>query len=158
MSALTITHVELASNPTALEADIVMDVMFETFQRIESGLSFQLLYVGSADDVSKDQILDTVEMKPLDKGNYQFRLVSPGPNPSLIPKEDVRGVTVLLFSGLLNGKEFIRYGYYVNVDYRSEALAMVYKDQPHCYRDMDKTILDKDPIVSKFAIGWNTNK
>lgn len=35
-------------------------------------LEFKLIYVGSADDESKDQVLDEVLLGPVDTGNYRF--------------------------------------------------------------------------------------
>lgn len=35
-------------------------------------LEFKLIYVGSADDETKDQVLDEVLLGPVDTGNYRF--------------------------------------------------------------------------------------
>lgn len=44
-------------------------------------LEFKLIYVGSADDESKDQVLDEVLLGPVDTGNYRFVFQVAVPHP-----------------------------------------------------------------------------
>ncbi len=85
-------------------------------------LEFKLIYVGSADDETKDQVLDEVLLGPVETGNYRFvfqvcfvRLQAvflsslssssvttnsqaDAPDPALIPSKDIVGVTVVLLT------------------------------------------------------------
>ena len=155
MAAVSVLHVDVLNNPSQFMDDLIFDVIFETFQPFESGLTWSVIYVGSADDASKDQVLDTVSFEGLDKGTFQFRLVCKAADHTKISEIDLVGVTVLMLSGQYKGKEFIRYGYYVNVDYDDPLLRTDPRPSPPLPNKLTRTILDEKSVISKFPISWN---
>jgi histone chaperone ASF1 len=63
------------------------------------------------------------------------------------------GVTVLLITCSYKKKEFIRIGYYVNVEYETQEL----RDNPPERADisrMTRNILAEKPKVTRFPIDW----
>ena len=101
-----------------------------------SDLEWKVIYVGSAEDQSQDQVLEEVLVGPVPVGvnkfllqvcilsyfpvchdeNSPLRQADP-PNPALIAEEDLLGVTVILITCNYLGREFVRIGYYVNNEY-----------------------------------------
>lgn len=55
--------------------------MFECLQPLPHDLEWKLMYVGSAKDESKDQILDCLEMEIPTAGVMQFTIEASGPKP-----------------------------------------------------------------------------
>ncbi|KAJ0042967.1 hypothetical protein Pint_18691 [Pistacia integerrima] len=116
-----------------------------------SNLEWKLIYVGSAEDETYDQQLESVLVGPVNVGNYRF---ADPPDPSKIREEDIIGVTVLLLTCSYLGQEFVRVGYYVNNDYEDEQL----KEEPPPKVMIDKVqrnILSDKPRVTKFPINFH---
>ncbi|KAM6567221.1 hypothetical protein CsatA_026349 [Cannabis sativa] len=117
-------------------------------------LEWKLIYVGSAEDETYDQQLESVLVGPVNVGNYRFVLQADPPDPSKIREEDIIGVTVLLLTGSYLGQEFVRVGYYVNNDYADEQL----REEPPTKVLIDKiqrNILCDKPRVTKFPINFH---
>ncbi len=75
------------------------------------------------------------------------------PDPSKIPPEDIIGCTALVVSGVYNGREFLRCGYYVSVNYEDEELI----ENPPEQIQLDKlvrTIIADKPRIFKIPIDW----
>lgn len=71
------------------------------------------------------------------------------PNPSLISKADIVGVTAILLTCSYNNQEFFRVGYYVNNFYEDQEL----NENPPIEPDVKKLvrhILVEKPRVTKF--------
>ncbi|PHU27163.1 putative histone chaperone ASF1A [Capsicum chinense] len=116
-------------------------------------LEWKLIYVGSAEDETYDQLLESVFVGPVNVGNYRFVLQADPPDPSKIREEDIIGVTVLLLTCSYLGQEFVRVGYYVNNDYDDEQL----REEPPQKVLIDKVqrnILTDKPRVTKFPINF----
>ncbi|TYK02739.1 putative histone chaperone ASF1A [Cucumis melo var. makuwa] len=116
-------------------------------------LEWKLIYVGSAEVETYDQLLECVLVGPVNVGNYRFVLQADPPDPSKIPEEDIIGVTVLLLTCSYMGQEFIRVGYYVNNDYDDEQL----REEPPAKVLIDRVqrnILSDKPRVTKFPINF----
>ncbi|XP_075091431.1 putative histone chaperone ASF1A isoform X2 [Nicotiana tabacum] len=116
-------------------------------------LEWKLIYVGSAEDETYDQLLESVLVGPVNVGNYRFVLQADPPDPSKIREEDIIGVTVLLLTCSYVGQEFVRVGYYVNNDYDDEQL----REEPPQKVLIDrvqKNILSDKPRVTKFPINF----
>lgn len=139
--------------------------------------------MGSAEDESRDQILEEVLVGPVPVGTnkfvFQVRLLpspcsfdilywfvltvvvlagtivqSDPPNPALIPDEDKVGVTVVLVTCSYRSREFVRVGYYVNNDYADPFLL----ENPPAQVDITKlqrNILADKPRVTRFPIDWS---
>ncbi|KAK4347929.1 hypothetical protein RND71_034268 [Anisodus tanguticus] len=71
-------------------------------------LEWKLIYVGSAEDETYDQLLESVFVGPVNVGTYRFVLQADPPDPARIHAEDIIGVTVLLLTCSYVGREFIR--------------------------------------------------
>ena len=118
---------------------------------LEQDLEFKVIYVGSAETESHDQVLETVMVGPVPVGVSKFLMEAPAPNPALIPDNDVLGVTVVLLTCSYADKEFVRVGYYVNTEYVDEQL----KETPPATPEFDKlyrSILADKPRVRSFFI------
>lgn len=110
--------------------------------------------MGSAEDDTYDQQLESVFVGPVNVGKYRFVLQADPPEPSKIREEDIIGVTVLLLTCSYVGQEFIRVGYYVNNDYDDEQL----KEEPPQKVLVDRiqrNILVDKPRVTKFPINFH---
>ncbi|OVA14314.1 Histone chaperone [Macleaya cordata] len=117
-------------------------------------LEWKLIYVGSAEDETYDQLLESVLVGPVNVGNYRFVFQADPPDPSKIREEDIIGVTVLLLTCSYMGQEFIRVGYYVNNDYDDEQL----REEPPQKVLIDRVqrnILADKPRVTKFPISFH---
>lgn len=117
-------------------------------------LEWKLTYVGSAEDETYDQQLESVLVGPVNVGTYRFVLQADPPDPSKIREEDIIGVTVLLLTCSYVGQEFMRVGYYVNNDYDDEQL----REEPPAKLLLDRVqrnILADKPRVTKFPINFH---
>ncbi len=79
-------------------------------------LEWRVIWVGSAEDSTQDQILEEVLVGPVSVGVNRFELETPPPNASKIPLEDLKGVTVMLITCSYRDTEFVRVGYYVSCE------------------------------------------
>ncbi|KAJ1688436.1 hypothetical protein LUZ63_019826 [Rhynchospora breviuscula] len=153
MSAVNITNVAVLDNPTAFLNPFQFEISYECFVPLEDDLEWKLIYVGSAEDETYDQLLESVLVGPVNVGNYRFVLQADPPDPSKIREEDIIGVTVLLLTCSYMGQEFIRVGYYVNNDYDDEQL----REEPPTRVILDRVqrnILADKPRVTKFPINF----
>lgn len=85
--------------------------------RLATDLEWKVLYVGSAKDASRDQILDEILVGPVPVGVNKFVLQADAPDPTKLATEDLLGVTVVLVTCSYREREFCRVGYYVNNEY-----------------------------------------
>ncbi|KAK7841573.1 putative histone chaperone asf1a [Quercus suber] len=127
-------------------------------------LELKLIYVGSAEDETYDQLLESVLVGPINVGNYRFILLAifsgssyrlaqaDPPDPSKIREEDIISVTVLLLTCSYLGQEFVRVGYFVNNDYEDEQL----REPPSnvLIDRVQRNILSDKPRVTKFPINF----
>ncbi|XP_042501233.1 probable histone chaperone ASF1A [Macadamia integrifolia] len=154
MSAVNITNVAVLDNPSAFINPFQFEISYECLIPLKDDLEWKLIYVGSAEDESCDQLLESVLVGPVNVGNYRFLFQADPPDPSKIPDEDIIGVTVLLLSCSYMGQEFIRVGYYVNNDYDDELL----REEPPQKVLIDRVqrnILADKPRVTKFPINFH---
>lgn len=62
-------------------------------------------------------MLDEILVGPVPVGLNKFVLQAEAPNPTLLPPEEILGVTVVLVTCSYKEREFVRVGYYVNNEY-----------------------------------------
>ncbi|XP_028785521.1 histone chaperone ASF1B isoform X2 [Neltuma alba] len=122
MSAVNITNVTVLDNPASFLTPFQFEISYECLTPLKDDLEWKLVYVGSAEDETYDQLLECALVGPVNVGNYRFILQADPPDPSKIREEDIIGVTVLLLTCSYLGQEFVRVGYYVNNDYDDEQL------------------------------------
>jgi histone chaperone ASF1 len=89
---------------------------------LEDDLEWKVLYVGSAEDTTHDQVLDEILVGPVPVGVSKFVLQADAPDISQIPEGDILGVTVVLVTCSYREKEFVRVGFYVNNEPTSRGL------------------------------------
>lgn len=154
MSAVNITNVAVLDNPTAFLNPFQFEISYECLTPLKDDLEWKLTYVGSAEDETYDQLLESVLVGPVNVGNYRFVLQADPPDPSKIREEDIIGVTVLLLTCSYLGQEFVRVGYYVNNDYDDEQLRE--EPPPKVLIDrVQRNILADKPRVTKFPINFH---
>lgn len=154
MSAVNITNVAVLGNPAPFLSPFQFEISYECLDALQDDLEWKLTYVGSAEDDTYDQLLESVFVGPVNVGKYRFVLQADPPEPSKIREEDIIGVTVLLLTCSYVGQEFIRVGYYVNNDYDDEQL----KEEPPQKVLVDRiqrNILVDKPRVTKFPINFH---
>lgn len=124
--------------------------------RLFIDLEWKVLYVGSAHDSQKDQILDEILVGPVPVGLNKFVLQADPPSIDKLPQDDVLGVTVVLVTCSYREREFVRVGYYLNNMYTGE-----YDEAtgPPSLPNLDmklvqRQILADKPRVTKFPISW----
>lgn len=156
MSAVNITNVTVLDNPSAFLNPFQFEISYECLIPLKEDLEWKLIYVGSAEDESYDQMLESVLVGPVNIGNYRFVFQADPPDPSRIRDEDLIGVTVLLLTCSYMGQEFIRVGYYVNNDYDDEQLRE--EPPPRILLDrVQRNILADKPRVTKFPINFHAS-
>ncbi|XP_057810714.1 probable histone chaperone ASF1A [Salvia miltiorrhiza] len=157
MSAVNLKDVTVLGNPAPFVDPFQFEISYECLTPLEDDLEWKLIYVGSAEDETYDQVLESVLVGPVNVGNYRFVFQADPPDPSKIQEEDIIGVTVLLLTCSYQGQEFVRVGYYVNNDYEDEQL----KAEPPQKVLIDKVqrnILADKPRVTKFPINFCPEK
>lgn len=145
-------------NPAQFHSPFSFEITFECLLPLEEDLEWKVLYVGSAEDTTHDQVLDEILLGPIPVGINKFILQADAPDISQIPNEDILGVTVVLVTCSYREKEFVRVGYYVNNEYDDE----MYDDGttvggPPKPLDMNKVrriVLADKPRVTRFPIQW----
>ncbi|XP_050226286.1 probable histone chaperone ASF1A [Mercurialis annua] len=153
MSAVNITNVTVLDNPAPFLSPFQFEISYECLTPLKDDLEWKLIYVGSAEDETYDQLLESVLVGPVNVGNYRFVLQADPPDPSKIREEDITGVTVLLLTCSYLGEEFVRVGYYLNNDYEDEQM----REEPPPKVIIDKVqrnILSEKPRVRKFPINF----
>ncbi|XP_046355518.1 histone chaperone asf1-like [Haliotis asinina] len=156
MAKVHISNVTVLDNPSSFLNPFQFEITFECTEDLATDLEWKIIYVGSAESVEHDQILETVLVGPVPAGCHKFVFEAPAPDINKIPINDVVGVTVVLLTCSYRSKEFIRVGYYVNNFYRSEDVEL--NENPPAipiYEQLQRTIVTKDVRVTKFKIDWD---
>ncbi|KAF8072620.1 ASF1B [Scenedesmus sp. PABB004] len=140
------------NNPAPFTDPIVLEVQYECLSALAEDLEWRLNYVGSAESDAHDQILDSALVGPVQQGHFKFRMEAPAPDPSKIPASDLLGVTALLLTCSYKGKEFVRVGYYVNVEYTDPELLDPERPLPNppLLSKLQRSIMADHPRVTKF--------
>ncbi|XP_016560813.1 histone chaperone ASF1B isoform X2 [Capsicum annuum] len=124
MSAVNITNVTVLDNPASFLSSFQFEISYECLAPLQDDLEWKLIYVGSAEDETYDQLLESVFVGPVNVGNYRFVL-----------------------------QEFVRVGYYVNNDYDDEQLREE-PPQKVLIDRVQRNILTDKPRVTKFPINF----
>lgn len=154
MAAISVTNVQVLDNPAAFNARFRMEVALECYYHLHSDLEWRLIYIGSSEDESLDQVLDTVLLGPLRPGSMRFLLDSPAPNPSLIPSEELLGITAILLTCSFRDQEFLKIGFYVNNEYVDEQLIENPPEVPDTAK-IQRCVLTEKPRITRFSIDWS---
>lgn len=114
-----------------------------------SDIEWKVIYVGSAEDETRDQELDAVLLPASNPGRFKFVLQVDAPNPALIPSSDLVGVTIILLTCSYKEAEFVRVGYYVSNEYPTPDLNEHPPSEPNIDQ-ITRTIAAHEPRVTKF--------
>ncbi len=119
-------------------------------------LEWRVIWVGSAEDSTQDQVLEEVLVGPVSVGVNRFELETPPPDARKIPSEDLKGVTVMLITCSYREREFVRVGYYVSCEMPGDNQVGPNGEQlpgltPDPYQMVRNVLADK-PRITKVCI------
>lgn len=154
MAKVHVCNVVVLDNPSHYLNPFQFEITFECIEDLPEDLEWKIIYVGSAESEEYDQVLDTVYVGPVPEGRHMFVFQADPPNPEKIPEADLVGVTVVLLTCSYRSAEFIRVGYYVNIDYTEPELRES-NPSPPLWDKLQRNILATNPRVTKFKINWD---
>ncbi|KAJ4454432.1 putative Histone chaperone ASF1B [Paratrimastix pyriformis] len=156
MSLVSVTGVRfLGTNPAPFCEPLRFEVSFECYEALPDDLEWRIVYIGSAETSSHDQVLDEIEVGPVPVGAAKFEMISDPPDPSKIPADDLLGITAVLLTCHYHQQEFLRIGYYVQSEYDDPSLAEMQPDPPRVDR-IRRTVIE-EPRVTRYNICWHGN-
>uniref|UniRef100_A0A7R9YYF3 Anti-silencing function protein 1 n=1 Tax=Pseudictyota dubia TaxID=2749911 RepID=A0A7R9YYF3_9STRA len=155
MALVNITNMVVLDNPTNFNNPFRFEITFECLQQLEDDIEWKVIYVGSAESSSHDQVLDEILVGPVPVGVNKFVLEADPPSLSSVPNGDILGVTVVLVTCSYKEQEFTRVGYYVNNEYTDDFDPEFGPPQPLDLSKVVRTILADKPRVTRFPIVWN---
>ena len=165
MSCINVNACRVLNNPAPFATPLQFECEFECRSPLKDDLEWKLIYVGSAEDEQHDQELESVLVGPVEMGINRFIFQGDCPDPSLIPKEDVVGVTVVLVTCSYNDQEFIRIGYYVQNEWTNPAWNPPDGSPPEDILSgpidvsmVQRNILSDKPRVTRFHICWDEDE
>ncbi|KAI7861591.1 histone chaperone [Spinellus fusiger] len=153
MSLVNILNVQVLDNPSFFSSPFQFEITFECNSELKDDLEWKMVYVGSADDKTHDQILDCIMVGPIPVGINKFVFAANAPKLELLPPSDLLEVTVVLLSCSYKEQEFVRIGYYVNNEYMEEALREAPPEQV-VIEKLQRSILADKPKVTRYTINW----
>lgn len=154
MAKVHITNVVVLDNPSSFFNPFQFELTFECIEELKEDLEWKMIYVGSAESEEHDQVLDTIYVGPVPEGRHIFVFQADPPDVSKIPEQDAVGVTVVLLTCCYRGQEFVRVGYFINVDYSDSELRENPPAKPQ-FDKMTRNILATKPRVTRFKINWD---
>mmetsp|Transcript_1051 Transcript_1051/g.1837 ORF Transcript_1051/g.1837 Transcript_1051/m.1837 type:complete len:242 (+) Transcript_1051:234-959(+) len=154
MALVNVVNMAVLDNPAPFLSPFSFEITFECLQPLADDLEWKVLYVGSAEDTSHDQVLDEILVGPIPVGINKFVLQADAPDISQIPENDILGVTVVLVTCSYREKEFVRVGYYVNNEYAEPYDEESGPPKPLDMSKVRRAVLSEKPRVTRFAIPW----
>lgn len=156
MAKVQIVDVEVLDNPSTFYTPFQFQITFDCMDNLQDDLEWKIIYVGSAESESHDQLLDSVLVGPIPAGRHKFVFSAEPPKPALIPLQDAVGVTVVIITCTYHSHEFVRVGYYVNNEYMNAEMRENPPDTPD-FSQLQRNILSSAPRVTRFKINWDDN-
>jgi len=154
MALVNVTNIVVLDNPTAFGNPFQFEITFDCLQELEDDIEWKVIYVGSPETATHDQVLDEILVGPVPVGVNKFVLQADAPDPSTIPNDNILGVTVVLVTCSYKEQEFARIGYYVNNEYAEPYDPEVGPPSPLDLNKVVRTILADKPRVTRFPINW----
>jgi len=154
MALVSVVNMAVLDNPAPFLSSFSFEITFECLQPLADDLEWKVLYVGSAEDTSHDQVLDEILVGPIPVGINKFVLQADAPDISPIPEGDILGVTVVLVTCSYREKEFVRVGYYVNNEYTEPIEEGKSAPLPLDMSKVRRVVLSEKPRVTRFPIQW----
>jgi len=153
MAKVTISECQVIEPECAFGDPFQFRIRFNCIENLQEDLDWKIIYVGSANSNEHDQELDEMSTGPIPVGTHEFVLEASGPNPALIPAQEVVGVTVVLITCSYREQEFVRIGYYINNEYVTEEMKENPPDMPQI--DQLKRLVCLNPRVTRMVINWD---
>lgn len=154
MAKVHITNVVVLDNPSSFLNPFQFELTFECIEELKEDLEWKMIYVGSAESETHDQVLDTIYVGPVPEGRHIFVFQADPPDVTRIPEQDAVGVTIILLTCSYRGQEFVRVGYFVNNDYSDPELKEMPPAKPQ-FDKLSRNILATKPRVTRFKINWD---
>lgn len=154
MAKVHITNVVVLDNPSSFLNPFQFELTFECIEELKEDLEWKMIYVGSAESETHDQVLDTIYVGPVPEGRHIFVFQADPPDVTRIPEQDAVGVTIILLTCSYRGQEFVRVGYFVNNDYADPELKEMPPAKP-LFDKLSRNILATKPRVTRFKINWD---
>jgi len=154
MALVNVVNMAVLDNPAQFQSPFSFEITFECLQPLQDDLEWKVLYVGSAEDTSNDQVLDEILVGPIPVGINKFVLQADAPDISQIPQDDILGVTVVLVTCSYREKEFVRVGYYVNNECTEPYDEEVGPPKPLDMSKVRRVVLADKPRVTRFPVQW----
>lgn len=154
MAKVHITNVVVLDNPSSFLNPFQFELTFECIEELKEDLEWKMIYVGSAESETHDQVLDTIYVGPVPEGRHIFVFQADPPDVTRIPEQDAVGVTIILLTCSYRGQEFVRVGYFVNNDYADQELKEMPPAKP-LFDKLSRNILATKPRVTRFKINWD---
>lgn len=155
------TTQNVLDNPTNYSSPIQFEITFECTAELTHDIEWKVVYVGSAENSTFDQVLDEIEVGPVPIGINKFILQTDAPDRTLIPENDLLGITVILVTCSYRDQEFARVGYYVNNEYKPfegydpMEHGEIVPESPIDLAKVTRTIVADKPRVTRFPIQWD---
>lgn len=90
MAKIELDNIMVKTAVGPLTAPIVLDVTFTATEPLPHSLAWKVIYVGSAFSEDYDQILEEVEIEPIEEPSaLTFELECPPPDFSALPREEI---------------------------------------------------------------------
>ncbi|KAF4695488.1 ASF1 anti-silencing function 1, variant 2 [Perkinsus olseni] len=155
MSIVSVTEVSLVGdNPCKASDKLSFEIQFEALKELKEDLEWAMVYVADANDSSKDQELDTVELGPVEVATMKFTFEAPAPDLTKVAKEDVLDVTGLFISASYQTREFCRIGFYLKHEYDNEEMNNEPPEEIDFTRLLRKVDVE-NPRITKYVINWD---
>jgi len=156
MSKVHVCNVVVCNNPAPFLDQLQFEITFDCIETLGDDLQWKIIYVGSAETEDYDQTLEQVFVGPVYEGRHRFLFQANPPDTQKLPKDaaDVIGLTLIMLTCSYRSKEFIRIGYYVNVQYTEKELEEHPPEQP-IFSKMQRKIMAEKSRVTKFPIKWD---
>lgn len=163
MALVDLVEVRVCSeNPSLFSSSFEFEITFECLETLEEDLEWKLVYVGSAGDDSKDQVLEEVMVGPVPLGTSKFVLEADPPNFFDIPEADRLGVTVVSITCSYKEQAFVNVGYYVNTEFYSELgpseggtpVEISEVPKPIDLSKVYRNVMADEPRVTRYTIKW----
>ena len=98
MAAINVQQVIPENSCVPWDTPFSFGIEYECLYALKDDLEWKMVYVGSAENETHDQVLDSVLVGPVLAGNYKFVFEGNAPDASKIPIDDLMGVTVVLLT------------------------------------------------------------
>ncbi|KAI6196104.1 Anti-silencing protein, ASF1-like protein [Aphelenchoides besseyi] len=150
---VALLSVEPVETRTKLNAQIKLKITFELYEELPEEIEWEMAMAWDGER-KHDQVLDTVEVGPLQVGKHQFLFdASEAPDYSKVREEDVTDVAVLFLRCSYRGNMFARVAFFVSHVYVDEKLRETPPEKPQL--DMlERVISIEDVRVTNFQIKW----